>query len=132
MVEHFVSDFYHAKPKDLSDIVTSSFTFRSPLSEQLSQGYELNFAQYMDYSNRYFNVLKAKQQKITSEDDITFKVNFILEILSFDNSFLKEVSGITTVTIKDNLVDKVEVAYQTETGSLSQLKNIISKIKISD
>lgn len=132
MVEHFVSDFYHAKPKDLSDIVTSSFTFRSPLSEQLSQGYELNFAQYMDYSSRYFNVLKAKQQKITSEDDITFKVNFILEILSFDNSFLKEVSGITTVTIKDNLVDKVEVAYQTETGSLSQLKNIISKIKISD
>ena len=126
MVEQFVNDFYHAKPEDLSEIVTPSFTFRSPLSQKLDFGQDLDFHQYRNYSKRYFNNLKAKQQVISSEDDITFKVKFILEMLSFDSDFLKEISGIVTVIIKDELVDYVEVTYSDDLPNSTDLEKIKS------
>uniref|UniRef100_A0A2A4YUM4 SnoaL-like domain-containing protein n=1 Tax=OCS116 cluster bacterium TaxID=2030921 RepID=A0A2A4YUM4_9PROT len=126
MVEQFVNDFYHAKPEDLSDIVTSSFTFRSPLSQKLDFGQDLDFIQYRNYSKRYFNNLKAKQQVISSEDDVIFKVKFILEMLSFNSDFLKEISGIVTLTIKDDLVDCVEVTYNDALPNSSDLEKIKS------
>lgn len=126
MVEQFVNDFYHAKPEDLSDIVTTSFTFCSPLSQKLDFGQDLDFPQYRDYSKRYFNNLKAKQQIISSEDDVTFKVKFILEMLSADNDFLKEISGVVTLIIKDDLVDHVEVTYNDDLPNSAELEKIKS------
>lgn len=124
MVEQFVNDFYHAKLADLSDIVTTSFTFRSPLSQKLDFGQDLNFHQYRNYSKRYFNNLKAKQQVISSDDDIVFKVKFILEMLSADNDFLKEISGIVTLIIKDDLVDDVEITYVDDLPNSAELEKI--------
>ena len=126
MVEQFVNDFYHAKPEDLSDIVTASFTFCSPLSQKLDFGQNLNFQQYSEYSKRFFNNLKAKQQIITSEDDVIFNVEFILEMLSADSDFLKEVSGVVTLTIKHDLVDHVEVTYNEDLPSAAELEKIKS------
>lgn len=126
MVKQFASDFYHSKPSDLRVVVSSDFTFSSNLSEYLGFGYKLDIERYIEYSQHYYNFLKARDQFITSDDGIIFTVRFILEVLTPKKSSLIELKGLAIITTADQLIVDVQTSYFDD---LSQYKRL-RKMKI--
>lgn len=130
MVEQFASDFYHSKPSDLRGIVGDDFTFSSNLSQHLGFANELNFKQYLEYSNCYFNFLRAKQQFISTNDGLVFTLKFVLEILSSDDGNFTEITGVATITVDDSLIESVQTTYFADLSTYPELKKIRKKAEM--
>lgn len=103
LVDYFISEFYSGKLANLELLVTEDFRFKMV-------GFpKLNFKRFVKMASATSNLVKLNIQEIISVDDLTFEMDYLLDVMIFKGGFDKEISGNITVVVKDGLLEKIMV-----------------------
>lgn len=105
MVKLFHSEFYHTKRVELTEIISPTFSYHSPLCGHL------NFTEYVEFLSHIGVHSSAVKTLTTTKDDRVFDFQFAMKVLDFVDGFDEEMIGNGRIIVEDNLIEKYHVTY---------------------
>lgn len=122
MVKLFLNDFYRNKRIELLETISPDFYYYSPICGKL------NFAEYVEFMSGIASYVGIMHNSEISENGATYNHQFTLKILDFVDGFDEEFSGKTTIFVKNDLIENVEVEYPDEISNIEKFNRIKTKI----
>lgn len=119
LVEYFLDEFYRRNPVELEHIISPSFKFVD------STKLEHNFAQYIEQLRIYMPNVNVIINKIDTEDDVGFLVDFSFEITNSTAEYGKKITDSVLIQVKNNLIESVVVIHDPGYGQVSKFKAIL-------
>ena len=119
----FLSDFYRDKRNELSEIISTDFSYSSPFFGEVS------FDEYVNWMGRLSNQRSIAKISIpSSSDDEIFTHEFLLKVLDFTDGFDEEMTGQTKIIIKNGLIEHVGNIYEDEMLNPEKFARIKAKL----
>lgn len=118
MVEYFIGEFYRTNSVNLSHIVTPTFKF------DMVGTLPLSFPLFVKLTEAIRNVVKLNVYDLHSDDDVVFRMKYLLEVLKPFGGFGIEITGTITVTLIGDLVDRIDVTRSHCDGELKKYLNL--------
>lgn len=123
VISLFLSDFYRNKREELLEIISPNFAYHTPFCG------ELNFTEFLDYMSRIASQAQAvKLTEPSSKDDVLFHHTFNLKILDFGEDFDEDIIGQTSITMKNGLIEYIEIGYEDEFLNTEKFLKIKAKL----
>lgn len=122
MVELFLNDFYRLKRIELVETISPEFYYYSPICGKL------NFAEYVEFMSGIASYVGVVHNTEISENGAIYNHQFTLKILDFVDGFDEELTGKTTIFVKNDLIENVVIDYPDEILNVEKFKRIKTKM----